>query len=43
MGGVLPGGAVAVHVTPGYRPAPVGAGGPPAAPDCEAGVEQPVP
>jgi LCP family protein required for cell wall assembly len=42
-GGVLPGGAVAVHVTSGYRPAPVGTGGATAAPDCTAGVEQPVP
>ena len=39
--GVLPAGAVAVYVTSGYRPAPVGAGGPPAAPDCSAGVAQP--
>jgi hypothetical protein len=32
-----------VHVTSGYRPAPVGTGGVPAAPDCAVGIEQPAP
>ncbi len=41
--GVLPDGGVAAYVTSGYRPAPVGTGGAPPAPDCPVGVEGPAP
>jgi LCP family protein required for cell wall assembly len=41
--GILPNGSVAVYVTSRYRPAPVGAGGAPAGPDCSAGVTQTAP